>query len=122
MTIKPATIDAYAATLPDGVQEIFQAVRETVLRLAPGAVEAIKYDMPSWRTGEGRTIYVGAWKNHLGLYPVYRGDTAFEALVAPYRDKKDTVRFVYRRPIPFDVIEAIVMTQLALGDAGAQGN
>lgn len=49
MADTPASIDAYIAALPDGVQQIFAAVRETVLRLAPDAEEAIKYGMPSWR-------------------------------------------------------------------------
>lgn len=113
MAAKFTSIDAYVAALPDGVQQIFGAVRETVVRLAPGAEEAIKYDMPTWRLKGTYVIYAAAWKRHIGMYPVYRGDGAFEAAIAPFRDKKDTVRFVYTQPIPFDIIERIVLARLA---------
>ncbi|WEK04974.1 MAG: DUF1801 domain-containing protein [Candidatus Devosia phytovorans] len=113
MSKKPDTVDAYIATLDDGVQQIFAALRETVLRLAPGATETIKYDMAAWQLNGTYLVYAGAWKKHIGLYPVGRGDGAFEAMLAPYRDKKDTVKFVYAKPMPFDVIEAILRARLA---------
>lgn len=102
------TIGDYIAGLPDGVQAVFGAVCDVIRHNAPGATEAIKYGMPSWHAPKGPVIYAGAWKNHIGLYPVYVGDADFEALVGPYRDKKDTVRLVYSRPMPMDVIAAIV--------------
>jgi uncharacterized protein YdhG (YjbR/CyaY superfamily) len=113
MATKFATVDAYVAALPDGVQQVFSALRETVLRLAPGAEEAVKYDMPTWRVRGTYVIYAAAWKSHIGLYPVSRGDADFEAAVGPYRDKKDTVKFVYSKPMPFDIIERIVLVRLA---------
>lgn len=113
MATKFTTVDAYVAALPDGVAEIFQALRETVLRLAPGADEAVKYDMPTWRFKDTYIVYAAAWKRHIGLYPVYRGDAAFEAMVGPYRDKKDAVKFVYSKPMPWDVLERVIATRLA---------
>ena len=112
MASKFTTIDDYCAALPDGVQQIFHAVRETVLRLAPDAEEAIKYDMPTWRLKGTYLIYAAAWKAHIGMYPVSRGDAAFESAIAPYRDKKDTVKFVYKKPMPFDVVERILRARL----------
>ena len=108
MSTAPKTIAAYVATLPDGVQAVFAAVCDVIRQEAPGAVESIKYGMPAWHLGKEHVIYAGAWKSHIGLYPVYGGDADFEALVGPYRDKKDTVRLVYSKPMPMDVIAAIV--------------
>ena len=106
-------IDSYIAALPGGVSEIFAAVRQTIADLLPEAAEMIKYDMPSWQLAGRLVICAAAWKNHIGLYPVYRGDAAFEAAVGPYRDKKDTVRLVYSKPIPHDIIAQIVMARRA---------
>jgi uncharacterized protein YdhG (YjbR/CyaY superfamily) len=57
-------------------------------------------------------IYAAAWKRHIGLYPVYRGDAGFETLVGPYRDRKDTVRLDYTKPMPMDVIAAVVAARV----------
>ena len=108
MARKSENIADYLAGLPDGVRESFAALCAHIAGLVPEAVEAIKYDMPSWQLSGRPVIYAAAWKNHIGLYPVYRGDAAFEAAIGPYRDKKDTVKFVYSRPIPFDIITLIV--------------
>ena len=113
MPTKFSTIDAYVAALPDGVQQIFEAVRETIRGLAPDAEEAVKYDMPTWRLKGTYIVYAAAWKHHIGLYPVYRGDADFEAAVGPFRDKKDSVKFVYKQPMPFDIVERIVRARLA---------
>ncbi len=113
MATKFTTVDAYVEALPDGVQQIFEAVRQTIRTLAPAAEEAIKYDMPTWRLKGTYVIYAAAWKGHIGLYPVSRGDAAFEAVVGPYRDKKDSVKFVYKKPMPFDIVERIVLARLA---------
>ena len=107
------TIDGYVAALPDGVREIFAALRTAILTVVPEADETIKYGMPSWSLRGAHVIYAAAWKNHIGLYPVYRGDAAFEAAVAPYRDKKDTVRLVYNRPVPYDIVTQIVTARRA---------
>ena len=107
------TMEAYIAALPEGPRGIMCKLRDRMRVLVPEAEETIRYDMPAWRLNGETIIHIAAWKQHLGLYPVYRGDAAYEAMLAPYRDKKDTVKFVYRQPIPFEVIEAIVQAQLA---------
>ncbi|MCS6758297.1 MAG: DUF1801 domain-containing protein [Candidatus Devosia euplotis] len=72
MASKSTCIEDYIASLSDGVREVFGAVRETIARLVPEAEETIKYDMPTWRMMGTYVIYAAAWKNHIGLYPVYR--------------------------------------------------
>jgi len=106
-------VDFYIAALPEGVREIFAALRQTIANLLPEAAETIKYDMPIWQLSGRPVIYAAAWKSHIGLYPVYRGDAAFEAAIGPYRVKKDTVRLVYSKPIPHDIIAQIVVARRA---------
>ena len=45
---KPTTIDEYIASFPAEIQSILQAVRSTIQRAAPEAVEKIAYDMPTF--------------------------------------------------------------------------
>jgi uncharacterized protein YdhG (YjbR/CyaY superfamily) len=62
-------------------------------------------------TVDGRyLLYYGAWKNHLGLYPVPALNAVdglapeLEAAVTPYRSGRSTLKFRYDRPTPFDLI------------------
>lgn len=101
---KPAqTIDSYIAGLPPDAAFIMERVRETIRSVAPKVKESIKYDIALFEYG-GAYLYVGAWKKHLGLYPIYPLPAALEAEVAPHRAKKDTVQFFYRNPIPYELI------------------
>lgn len=113
MERKSQTIESYMAALPEGVREIFVALREAILTVVPEADETIKYGMPNWSLKGEHIIYAAAWKNHIGLYPVYRGDAAFEAVIGPYRDKKDTVRLVYSKPVRYDIVTQIVAARRA---------
>lgn len=113
MATKLTTVDAYVAALPDGVQQIFEALRDVVRKLAPSAEETIRYSMPAWQITGVTVIHAAAWKHHIGLYPVYRGDADFELAIGPYRDKQDTVKFPYSQPMPFEIVERIIAARLA---------
>jgi uncharacterized protein YdhG (YjbR/CyaY superfamily) len=111
MPDKHTTIDAYAETLSDVGKDVAAQIRAIVARLVPDAREAIKYNMPAFQLGGRSFIYFAVWKKHVGLYPIYRGDGAFEALVEAYRAKKDTVQFALDQPMPLALIEQIVKAQ-----------
>jgi uncharacterized protein YdhG (YjbR/CyaY superfamily) len=110
---KFATIDDYVAALPDAVQAVASAVRATIGEAAPGAVEAVKYDMPAFQKDGASFVYFAVWKKHIGMYPIYRGNSEFENVIGPYRAKKDTVQFSLDKPLPIELITRIVHSQLA---------
>ena len=110
----PITIDAYLEALPQRSRDALEQIRERISAAAPDSVEGIKYGMPT-ATLEGKNIlYYAAWKAHVGLYPIYRGPPDFEAALAPYRDKKDSVRFALDQPLPCEIIDLILNTRLAM--------
>jgi uncharacterized protein YdhG (YjbR/CyaY superfamily) len=108
-----ATIDDYVAALPVTVQAIASTLRAMIADAAPGAVEAVKYDMPVFQKDGISFIYFAVWKKHVGLYPIHRGSDEFERAIEPYRAKKDTVQFALAKPLPNDLIATIVHSQLA---------
>jgi uncharacterized protein YdhG (YjbR/CyaY superfamily) len=111
MPDKHTTIDAYAETLSDAGKDVAVQIRAIVAQLVPEAVEAIKYNIPAFQLGGRSFIYFAVWKKHVGLYPIYRGDAAFEALVGSYRAKKDTIQFALDMPLPVELVEQIVKAQ-----------
>lgn len=107
-----ATVDAYIDGLPGPLAARVSALRDTIRKAAPDMTETIKYGMPAFRMGNTYLVYLGAWKNHIALYPVARGDADFEARLARYRAEKDTVRFLHKDDVSFDIVTMIVTARL----------
>jgi uncharacterized protein YdhG (YjbR/CyaY superfamily) len=110
---KHSTVDDYIAALPAPVQKWAIDLRQTILAAAPDAKESIRYDMPSFSVRNSTFVYFACWKKHAGLYPIYKGDEAFEVEVGPFRAKKDTVQFLYSEPLPRTLVTKIVRSQVA---------
>ena len=101
------TIDEYIATFPADVQAILQKVRATIRKSAPGAEEAIKYQMPTFVLN-GNLVHFAAFKNHIGFYPVPSGIEKFKKELSVYQQGKGSVQFPLDRPIPYALIGKIV--------------
>ena len=103
----PQTIDAYIAGFPEDVQAILQQVRRTIHEAAPEATEAISYQMPTFKL-HGNLVHFGAFKSHIGFYPVPSGIEAFQEELAAYKQGKGSVQFPLNKPMPLDLIRRIV--------------
>ena len=114
----PTTIDAYIAAFPDDVQSILQQIRRTIHDAAPEATEAISYQMPTFKL-HGNLVHFGAFKNHIGFYPVPSGIEAFQDELAAYKQGKGSIQFPLDRPMPFDLIRRIVEYRVQENTANA---
>jgi uncharacterized protein YdhG (YjbR/CyaY superfamily) len=118
----PQTIDDYIAGFPGDVQQILQQIRQTIRQAAPDAQEKISYQMPAF-TLKGNLVYFGAFKNHIGFYPIPSGIEAFKKELSAYEQGKGSVQFPLDKPIPYDLISRIVKfrVQENLAKAEAKG-
>jgi len=103
----PKTIDEYIAGFPHDIQEILEKIRVTIRKAAPDAQEAIKYQMPTF-TLKGNLVHFGAFKKHIGFYPVPTGIEKFKDELSVYEGGKGSVQFPLDKPIPYDLIGRIV--------------
>ena len=113
MAANARTVDEYLGSLPDQARTVAQKVRSLIHGVAPTATESVRYQMPVFLVGDQYLVYMGAWKNHVGLYPIPVLDDELEARLAPHRTAKDSVRFLYRHPLPEDLIEEITRALVA---------
>lgn len=104
-------IDEYIAGFPQDIQAILQKIRATIREAAPEAVEAISYQMPTFKL-KGNLVHFAAWKTHIGFYPTPSGITHFEAELSPYERSKGAVHFPLNQPIPYDLIRKIVLVRV----------
>lgn len=103
----PQTIDEYIAAFPDDVQQILRQIRQTIRNAAPGAQEAISYQMPTFKL-HGNLVHFAAFKKHIGFYPDPSGIEAFKDELAPYASSKGAVQFPLGKPVPYELISRIV--------------
>ncbi len=109
MTVAPPTpVDAYFDALEGDAQRIAAEFRDVILRAAPDVGETIRYQMPCFVVEGQYFVHLGAWKRHIGLYPIARLDGDLEDGIEPYRAAKDTVQFRYAEPVPWDLVERLI--------------
>jgi uncharacterized protein YdhG (YjbR/CyaY superfamily) len=116
---EPADIDEYIAGFPEEVQERLRKIRETIRAAAPGAVEAIKYRIPTFVLN-GNLVHFAAFRSHIGFYPTPDGIEAFEDDLSRYERAKGSVRFPLDQPVPLDLIRRIVEFRVAKNVGAAE--
>jgi len=109
MTGRFSTIEGYIKTFPPDVRRILEKMRRTIRKAAPEAVEAISYQMPKFKLHGRNLVHFAAWKNHIGFYPQPSGALAFEKELRRYKRAKGSVQFPLDEPIPFDLVEKMVI-------------
>jgi uncharacterized protein YdhG (YjbR/CyaY superfamily) len=108
----PQNIDEYIAGFPPAVQARLKKIRQTIKKAAPGATEAIAYQMPTFKL-HGNLVHFAAFDRHIGFYPVPSGIEAFKAELAVYKQGKGSVQFPLDQPVPYDLIRRIVEFRVA---------
>lgn len=106
------TVDDYVDSFPADVRTILEEIRRAVRRIAPEAMETIRYGMPAIKLNGKTLIYFAAWKTHIGFYDRPAGDAEFEKAIAPYKDAKDTLKFPLAQPIPYHLVVRIIQLRL----------
>ena len=101
------TIDEYIGTFAPAMQELLQAIRNTIKKQAPEAKETISYGMPTFKSTEN-LVHFAAYDHHIGFYPTPSGIQAFQEEICNYKWAKGSVQFPLSEPIPFDLIERMV--------------
>lgn len=108
--MKPQTVDEYIASAPQQAQTKAAQMRALILKAAPKAQEKLSYGMPYY-SYNGRLIYWGAYKSHIGLYVMSGAREALAKEIKPYWISKATLHFPLDKPLPAALIAKIVKIQ-----------
>lgn len=113
-------IDQILSSLPDDKRAALQALRQAIAAAAPDAVEGISYGLPAFRYRGRPLVSYNASKSHCAFFPMS------PAVLDRHRDElagfdlaKGTIRFSPDRPIPAEIVSAIVRERMAETDAAA---
>lgn len=117
MKSKPKTVDEYIAAAPKEAQTKLREMRTCIRSAAPGAVEALKWSMPSFSHDRILVIY-GAFKRHIGFYPTPSALRAFAKEIASFKHARGSVQFPLDKPLPLQLIREI--TAFRVGESAAK--
>jgi uncharacterized protein YdhG (YjbR/CyaY superfamily) len=106
---KFTTMDAYIASFSKEVQGILEKIRQTIRKAAPGAVEAISYQIPTFKLNGRNLVHFAAWKDHIGFYATPSGNATFKKELSSYKVAKGSIQFPLDEPIPYDLVTKIVL-------------
>lgn len=102
-------IDDYIAKFPKGTRRALEEIRTTIRKLVPESTEAISYGMATFYLHGHYLLYLAGHKNHIGLYPVPRGNDPLVKAFAPYKTSgRGTIQFPLAKPMPLRLITRIV--------------
>lgn len=102
------TVDEYIAGFPKETQEVLEQIRSLIKKTAPAAVEKISYAIPAFNLNNQNIIYFAGYKNHVSVYPVPKGDEAFQKEIAGFRTGKGTLQFPLDKSLPLQLIKKVV--------------
>jgi uncharacterized protein YdhG (YjbR/CyaY superfamily) len=109
---KPASVEAYLATLADDRRTRIEDVRRTARAAAPAADEVITYDMPGLKLGSRFLVSFGAYKRWDSLFPASRFVLEAVPEAQPFAKGRGTFQFPVAQPLPLDLIGRIVRVRL----------
>ena len=106
------TIDEYINAQSHPQAELLQDLREAILEAVPDAKETINYGVPAFSLVQNgkrdQQIMIGAFKNHVGIYPHPTTIVKFEKELSKFNQGKGSIQFPLNRPIPIKLIVKMV--------------
>ena len=105
-------IDGYIDQFTGDKRKKLEEIRALIRENAPEASEKISWNMPTFFLN-GNLVHFAMNKAHLGFYPTPGGGENFEKELKDYRHSRGAIQFPLDKPLPKDLIAAIVQFRVA---------
>ena len=110
----PRDIDEYLAAVPADARAALERLRKLIQAAAPGASEAIGYQMPAFRYRGKLLVCFAAFKAHCSLFPMSSAVIRLHAAdVKGFETDKGTIRFAADKPLPVAIVRKIIKARIA---------
>lgn len=117
MNTSITTIDEHIAQFDSLIQERLEIIRATILKVVPGAEEAIKYGIPTIVYKKKNLVHFAGYKGHIGFYPGASGIAHFAEELKDFKTSKGTVQIPHDMKLPLALIKKITAFRKAETDA-----
>ncbi len=110
--VEASPVTAYIDAADEPARSRLRELREVIRGEAPEAVERIAYGLATWHLGEN-LIHLGAFKNHVGVYPGAAAMVAFADELTAYETSKGAIQLPHGAPVPTDLVRRITRWRVA---------
>ena len=101
--LKASSITEYLEIVPEVAIPHIKEIRALLCKVAPNAIETIKWGVPVYE--EKRILFsYSAAKAHLNFMPIRSSLAPFEKELADFKTGKDTIQIPYNKPFPKNII------------------
>jgi len=108
------TVDAYLAAFSEEPRAALERLRQVIHGAAPGATEAISYQIPTFKLEGHSLVGIAAFKNHCSFFPMSVAVIrAHAAELEKYVGGKGTLHFPATKPLPAALVKKIVKARIA---------
>jgi uncharacterized protein YdhG (YjbR/CyaY superfamily) len=107
-------VDEYLSALEEPKRSTLEALRRTILEVAPDAEQGLSYKVPAFRV-EGRVVAgFAAFRNHLAYLP-FSGSVLDQLpeQLARYEATKSSLHFPVDRPLPKALVKKLIQLRRA---------
>ena len=115
--MRPKTVAEYIAAAPKEARAKLREMRALVASAAPGAVQSLKWGMPSFSQARILVTFA-AFKKHIGFFPTPAAVRAFRKDLTNFKTSSATIQFPLDQPLPKALIKRI--TAFRVRDAGSK--
>ena len=115
---QPEAVAAYIDAAAEPARTRLRALAEVVREEAPQAVERMAYGLATWHQGEN-LVHLGAFKEHVGIYPGAAAIVAFEADLTAFKTSKGAIQVPHAMRLPEELLRRIVRWRLEQVAGGA---
>jgi uncharacterized protein YdhG (YjbR/CyaY superfamily) len=101
-------VDAYIERLEPKRREALWHLRSIILHTMPGAVETMRYRMPTYEYGAGVLCAMASQKHYMSLYMAVEVVEEHKAALAGLSTGKSCIRFTSLDKLPMDEIRIML--------------
>jgi uncharacterized protein YdhG (YjbR/CyaY superfamily) len=108
-----ADIDGYMRRLDEPHRGTLEEMRSRILRVLPGAEQAISYSAPAFKVAGKTVAGLAAFKHHLSYLP-HSGSVlpALAEELSSYQQTKSSLHFPVDQPLPMDLIQKLLEVRM----------
>jgi uncharacterized protein YdhG (YjbR/CyaY superfamily) len=122
LDIEHKEVATYFKNQSDATREALISLRDCILTVAPKAEELINYRIPAYALVKGgkrdQQIMIAGYANHVGFYPHPITMEHFKEELSGYKTGKGSVQFPLEKPLPIELIKAMVQFRLNMLNRG----
>lgn len=108
----PASWQTYLLKLPQEARDSLLNVLLLIEAEIPEAEKDWAYQMPAFKYQGKPLVYAAGYAKHTGLYALPNTHAAFADALKGYKQGKGSVQFPHDRPLPHELIKAMVLERL----------